>query len=82
MSPPTRNGTEYRRTIGRRHEKSDSGNRHYIGDHGVGHGQMLTFGGLFFWAFVDIFVIRSATAERNTVIMNDIRAVITSARTD
>lgn len=56
--------------------------RHYVGDHGVGYGQMFTLGGFFIWWFVDIFMIRGAAAERNAAIMNDIRGAITSARSD
>ena len=37
--------------------------RFYIGD--VGLGKLLTFGGCYIWALVDIFLIMGATKEKN-----------------
>ena len=39
--------------------------RFYIGDVGLGIGKLLTFGGCYIWALVDIFLIMGATKEKN-----------------
>ena len=39
--------------------------RFYIGDVGLGIGQLLTLGGCYIWALVDIFLIMGATKEKN-----------------
>ena len=39
--------------------------RFYIGDTGLGVGKLLTCGGLYIWAIVDLFLIMSAAREKN-----------------
>ena len=39
--------------------------RFYIGHTGVGFAKLFTLGGLFIWAFVDMFLIRAAAAQVN-----------------
>lgn len=39
--------------------------RFYIGEVGLGIGKLLTFGGCYIWALVDIFLIMGATKEKN-----------------
>ena len=39
--------------------------RFYIGDIGIGVGKLLTGGGCYIWALVDIFLIMDATRQKN-----------------
>ena len=39
--------------------------RFYIGDIGLGFGKLLTGGGCYIWALVDIFLIMDATRQKN-----------------
>lgn len=39
--------------------------RFIIGDVGLGVGKLLTFGGCYIWAIVDLFLIQGATREKN-----------------
>lgn len=39
--------------------------RFYIGDTGLGIAKLLTCGGLYIWAIVDLFLIMGATREKN-----------------
>ena len=39
--------------------------RFYIGDIGLGVGKLLTGGGCYIWALVDIFLIMDATRQKN-----------------
>lgn len=39
--------------------------RFYIGDVGLGIAKLLTCGGLYIWAIVDLFLIMGATREKN-----------------
>ena len=39
--------------------------RFYIGNIGLGVAKLLTLGGLFIWAIIDWFIIRSATRAQN-----------------
>lgn len=43
--------------------------RFYIGNIGMGVGKLLTLGGFFIWALVDLFLIMSATKKRNLEII-------------
>ena len=39
--------------------------RFYLGQTGMGVGKLLTCGGLFVWAFIDLFLITGATKDVN-----------------
>ncbi len=39
--------------------------RFYIGDVGLGIGKLLTGGGCYIWAIIDLFLIMDATREKN-----------------
>lgn len=39
--------------------------RFYIGDTGLGIGKLLTCGGLWIWAIIDLFLISGATKQKN-----------------
>ena len=54
--------------------------RFYIGDIGLGVAKLLTGGGLFIWAIVDWFLIRNATAAKNTEAIREVRASILAVR--
>ncbi|MCQ2190292.1 MAG: TM2 domain-containing protein [Paludibacteraceae bacterium] len=43
--------------------------RFYIGDPGLGVAKLLTCGGLYIWAIVDIFMIMDATKRKNMEIL-------------
>lgn len=52
--------------------------RFCVGHVGVGFAKLFTFGGLGVWAFVDLFLIRSAAAEVNASAAREIAASLTS----
>ncbi len=54
--------------------------RFYIGDIGLGVAKLLTLGGAVIWTIVDWFLIRSATAAKNTEAIREVRASILAAR--
>lgn len=54
--------------------------RFYIGDTGLGVGKLLTLGGFFIWAFVDLFLIMNATRDKNVVAISGLRQSILSRR--
>lgn len=43
--------------------------RFYIGDTGMGIGKLLTWGGCYIWAIIDLFLIMDATRNKNYQIM-------------
>ncbi len=48
--------------------------RFYIGDVGLGVAKLLTLGGAGIWQIVDWFLIRNATAAKNTEAIREVRA--------
>lgn len=55
--------------------------RFYIGDVGLGIAKLLTLGGLFIWTLIDLFLIMSATRDKNAALMLQVRNSIVQART-
>ena len=54
--------------------------RFYIGDIGLGVAKLLTGGGFFIWVIIDWFLIRNATAAKNTAVIREVRASIFAVR--
>ena len=54
--------------------------RFYIGHTGVGFAKLFTLGGLFIWAFVDLFLIRAAAADVNATTARQIATSLDSSR--
>jgi len=54
--------------------------RFYIGHTGVGFAKSFTLGGLFIWAFVDIFLIRAAAADVNATTARRVATSLDSSR--
>ena len=54
--------------------------RFYIGHIGRGVAKLLTLGGLLIWQIVDWFLIRHATAAKNTKAIREVRAAILAVR--
>ena len=54
--------------------------RFYVGDIGLGVAKLLTGGGFFIWVIIDWFLIRNATAAKNTAAIREVRASIFAVR--
>ena len=54
--------------------------RFYVGDIGLGVAKLLTGGGFFIWVIIDWFLIRDATAAKNTAAIREVRASILAVR--
>src|SRR5262245_61284192 len=54
--------------------------RFYLGHIGLGVGKLLTFGGLYFWAIVDWFVIMGSTRKSNIQLAKEIRRAMLEGR--
>ena len=52
--------------------------RFYIGHIGVGFAKLFTLGGLFIWAFVDMFLIRAAATQVNASTARQVAASLDS----
>ena len=48
--------------------------RFYLGQTGLGLLKLFTFGGLFWWAFIDLFLIMSATDKHNVSVLMHLQA--------
>ncbi|HVV49875.1 MAG TPA: TM2 domain-containing protein [Polyangia bacterium] len=54
--------------------------RFYVGDIGLGVLKMLTLGGFFVWALIDLFLIMGAARKKNLRMAEEVRASIVSIR--
>lgn len=54
--------------------------RLYLGQAGIGFAKMFTLGGFFVWAFIDLFLTRSAAADVNASTARRVAASLTLPR--